>query len=333
MRTPLVFGVVLLLAGSATAADPKPYTLVKTVPVPGGTGWDYVTVDDIGRRVYLSHGTQVDVLDADTGEWKGKVEDTPGVHGIAIAADLGKGFTSNGRANAVTIFDTKTLKPLGSAKTGANPDAIIYDPSTKRVFAINHTGKSVTAIEAKDGSVAGTVDVGGVLEFAAADGAGNVFVNLEDKNTVVRIDAKALKVLDTWPLAPAATPTGLAIDPKTHRLFVGCRSKHLVVMDSQSGKIVTTQPIGTGTDATAFDPETGNIFCSCGDGTVSVYREDGGKYVLVETIKTKAGAKTMGLDLKTHKLFIPAVDRAAPGPTGRPGAPVPNSFAVMIFGN
>jgi len=332
MRSPFVFGVVLLLAGSAGAADPKPYKLIKTVPVPGGGGWDYVTVDDVGRRVYVSHGTQVDVLDADTGEIKGKVEDTPGVHGIAIAAEFGKGFTSNGRNSTVTIFDLKTLKATGTAKTGQNPDAIIYDPATKRVFAINHTGKSVTAIEAKDGTVAGTVDVGGVLEFAAADGAGNIFVNLEDKNTVVRIDAKALKVLDTWPLAPATTPTGMAIDPKTHRLFVGCRSKHLVVMDSQSGKIISTQPIGTGTDATAFDPETGNIFCSCGDGTVSVYREDGGKYVLVETIKTKAGARTMGLDPKTHHLFLPAVDRAAPGAGGRAQA-VPNSFAVMIFGN
>jgi DNA-binding beta-propeller fold protein YncE len=332
MRSLLTIGAVLVLAGWSPAAEPKPYKLVKTVPVPGSGSWDYVTVDDVGRRVYVSHGTQVDVLDADSGEIKGTIPDTPGVHGIAIAADLGKGFTSNGRADSVTIFDLKTLKPLGSAKTGKNPDAIIYDPSTKRVFAINHSGNSVTAIDAADGKVAGTVEVDGALEFAAADGAGNIFVNVEDKGTVVKLDGKALKVLETWPLAPATTPTGLAIDPKTHRLFVGCRSKHLVVMDSQSGKIITSQPIGTGTDATAFDPETGNIFASCGDGTVSVYHEDGGKYTLVETIKTKAGSKTMGLDPKTHRLYLPSVDRGAPGANGRPTT-VPNSFAVMIFGN
>jgi DNA-binding beta-propeller fold protein YncE len=322
---------LLVLAASALAA-PGAYMLVKTVPVPGDGGWDYVTVDEAGRRVYIAHGTQVDVLDADTFEHKGTIPDTAGVHGVAVAAELGRGFTSNGRANTVTIFDLKDLKKLGEVKTGQDPDSIIYDPATKRVFAFNGHGKSATVIDADKGTVAGTIELDGQPEFAAADGHGIVFVNLEDKNMLVKIDSKEMKVLESWPLAPGATPTGLAFDPKSNRLFVGCRNKMLVVVNAENGKVVANQPIGERVDAAAFDPETNNIFCSCGDGTVSVYHADGDdKYTLVETIKTKVGSKTMGLDRKTHQLFLPSADfKPAATARARPTM-VPKTFAVLVF--
>ncbi len=333
MRTFAVTLLILLASFTATVAAPEAgYTLLKTVPVSGDGGWDYLTVDAAGRRVYISHATQVDVLDADTYELKGTIADTKGVHGIAIAADLGRGFTSNGRSDNVTIFDLKTLKTLGEAKTGKNPDGILYDPSTKRVFAFNGGGKSATVIDAAEGKVEGTIDLEGRPEFAAADGAGNVYVNIEDKNLVVKIDAKKMKVLERWPLAPGETPTGLSMDPKTNRLFVGCRNKQLIVVDAESGKVVGKAPIGDRVDATAFDPATGNIFSSCADGTVTVVHADGGdKYTVVETIKTKTGSKTMALDPKTHRLFLPSADFKAAAAGGRPTMD-PKTFAVLVFG-
>ena len=332
MKTRILSVLVLLAAGAVVLAAPGSYALVKTVPVPGNGGWDYVTVDEAGRRVYISHGTQVDVLDADSYELKGTIPDTAGVHGIAIAPDLGRGFTSNGRANNVTIFDLKDLKKLGEVKTGRNPDSILYDPATKRVFAFNGGGKSATVIDAEKGEAVGTIEVGGTPEFSVADGQGMVFVNLEDKNELLKIDSKEMKVLERWPLAPGATPTGLAFDPKSKRLFVGCRNKNMVVVNAENGKVVANSPIGERVDAAAFDPETGCVFFSCGDGTVSVFHADGDdKYSLVETIKTKPGSKTMGLDRKTHKLFLPSADfKPAATATGRPTM-VPGTFAVLVF--
>jgi DNA-binding beta-propeller fold protein YncE len=321
----------LLTAALCAPAAAEGYRQLKSVPVPGDGGWDYLTVDEAGRRVYLSHGNQVDVLDADSGEVKGTVPDTKGVHGIAVAADLGRGFTSNGRDNTVTIFDLKTLKSVGSVKTGQGPDSIIFDPSTKRVFAFCGRGKSATVIDAAEGKEAGTIDLEGQPEFAAADGAGNVFVNLEDKHMLLKLDAKNLKVLERWPLDPGKTPTGLAMDTKTHRLFVGCRSKHLIVVNAENGKVVAKHDIGERVDACAFDPETGMVFCSCGDGTVSVFHEDeADKYTLVETIKTKTGSKTMALDRKTHRLFLPSADFKPNAGGGRPTVD-PKTFAVLIY--
>jgi YVTN family beta-propeller protein len=330
----LLAGLLVVFVAVASAAAPEKYTLLQTVPVSGDGSWDYVTVDAAGRRVYVSHATKVDVLDADTGAVAGTIGDTAGVHGIAVAADLGRGFTSNGRANTVTVFDLKSLKSLGSVPSGKNPDAIIYDPATRQVFAFNGGSESATVIDAAESKVAGTIDLGGQPEFAAADGAGHVFVNLEDKNEVLRLDAKGLKVLDRWPVAPAKLPVTMAIDPANHRLFVGCRSKSLLVMDSETGKMVATMPIGERVDAGAFDPETKLVFCSCGDGTVSVVRQDSpDRYSAVETIKTRTGSKTMGLDPKTHKLFVPAAEFKAPAGGGR-GRPVmaPGSFVVLVYG-
>jgi DNA-binding beta-propeller fold protein YncE len=333
MRT-LTAGVLVLVAvAAALAAGPDSYHLLKTIPVPGDGGWDYVSIDAAGRRVYVSHGTQVDVLDADRFDIVGRIPDTAGVHGIAIASDLGRGFTSNGRANTVTVFDLKSLKPLGTVPTGKNPDSIIYDSSTRRVFAFNGGSASATVIDAAGGAVAGTIDLGGQPEFAAADGAGHVFVNLEDKNEVLRLDAKQLKVVDRWPTRGATAPCSMAIDPANRRLFVGCRSKSLLVLNADTGTVVATLPIGERVDATAFDPQLKLVLNSCGDGTVSVVRQDSADtYSAAETVKTRFGSKTMGLDPKSHRMFIPGAEfkPAAPG-TRRPPM-VPGSFAVLVFG-
>jgi DNA-binding beta-propeller fold protein YncE len=235
----------------------------------------------------------------------------------------------------VTIFDVHSLKPLGTVATGRNPDCIIYEPVTRRVFAFNGGGASATVIEAADGKVAGTIALEGKPEFAAADTSGHVFVNLEDKNEVVRLDARNLKVMDRWPVGPGKTPVSLAMDTANRRLFVGCRSKMLVVMDADTGKVVATASIGDRVDAGGYDAETKLVFNSCGDGTVSVFRQESpDTYSPVETIKTRPGSKTMGLDPKTHRLFLPAVEYKAAdagAPKARP-TPVPGSFVVLVFG-
>jgi DNA-binding beta-propeller fold protein YncE len=323
--------LLILVASCAAVAAAEGYRLQKTIKVPGDVRWDYLIVDETARRVYLSHGNQVDVLDADSGELTGTVVETKGVHGIALAPEFGHGFTSNGQANNVFMFDLKSLKLLREIPTEKNPDSIIYDPATKRVFAFNGGSASATVIDAADGKAAGKIELGGRPEFAVADGTGTVFVNLEDKDTVLKLDSKKMAVLERWPLAPGKTPTGLAMDLKTRRLFVGCRSKVLVVVNADTGKVVADVPIGERTDATAFDPETEMIYCSNGDGTVNVIHEDGpDKYSAVETIKTKLGSKTMALDRKTKKLFLPSADfKMMPG--ARPMA-VPGTFAVLVYG-
>jgi YVTN family beta-propeller protein len=333
MPRTLVGLLAVALGAVAAAADPPAgYKLEQTYPVKGDGGWDYLTVDPAGRRVYVSHATVVDVLDADTGEIKGQIPDTAGVHGIALAAELGRGFTSNGRADTVTAFDLKTLKPLATIKTDKNPDAIVYDPATKRVFAFNGGNKSATVIDATDNKVVGTIELGGKPEGTTTDAAGHVFVNLEDTAEVLRLDARELKILDRWSVAPAKLPVSQAIDPATERLFVGCRSKVLLVLDAKSGKAVATLPIGERVDAGAFDSETKLAFCSCGDGTVSVVRQEGpDKYVAVGSIETKPGSKTMALDSKTHKLFLPTAEFKPAAKGGRP-AMVPGTFAVLVFG-
>jgi DNA-binding beta-propeller fold protein YncE len=338
MRTLVPSLLVLAAAGSAGLAAPEGYRLLKSIPVPGEGRWDYLTVDGEARRVYVSHGTEVVVLDADSYEVKGKIADLKGVHGIALAPDFDRGFISNGQANNVTLFEMKTLKTIGTVDTGKKPDAIIYDPATKRVFAFNGGGNSATVIDAKDGKVAGTIELGGAPEYAAADGTGSVFVNLEDKSKVVKIDARKLEVQENWPVAPGEEPSSLAMDTKNRRLFIGCRNKLLVVVNADNGKVVDKQPIGERVDATAFDPETGLVFCSNGEGTVTVVHQDGpDRYTVVETVKTQLGSKTMALDARTKRLFIPAVKfkpAAAPTPDNprpRP-TPVPGTFSVQVYG-
>jgi len=291
-----------LVAAPTWAAE---YSVTKKIPIAGQGSWDYLTVDESARRLYVSHGTQVEVLDIDSGTVVGNIPKTPGVHGIAIAAELGRGFVSNGQASTVTIFDLKTLKAIADVPTGQKPDAIIYDPSTKRVFAFNGDSNSATAIDAATGKVAGTVDLGGGPEFAVADGKGYVFDNLEDESLVVKINARDLKVEQRWPTAPCAKPSSIAMDRENRRLFIGCRSKVMAVMNADTGQVITTLPIGDHVDATAFDAESKLIFNSNGEGTISVIHEDSpDKYSPVETVKTAPRAKTMALDPKTHQLFL-----------------------------
>jgi YVTN family beta-propeller protein len=323
--------LVLGLVGIGFTAAPETYRLLQTIPIPGEGGWDYVSVDAAGRRVYVSHGNQVEVLDADNGEVKGQVPDTAGVHGIALATDLGRGFTSNGRANTVTVFDLKSLKSIGSVPTGRNPDSILYDPALKRVFAFNGGSANVSVIDAAGSKVAGTLDLGGRPESAAADGAGNVFVNIEDKSEVVKFDGRDLKVLERWPIAPAKTPVSMAIDVANRRLFVGCRSKALIVLNIDTGKVVASVPIGERVDAGFFDPATKLVFNSCGDGTISVVRQvSPDNYTATETVKTRTGSKTMGYDPKTKRLFVPAAEFKAAAGSTRPTV-VPGSFVVLVY--
>jgi YVTN family beta-propeller protein len=307
------------------------YRVVKTIAVGGDEGWDYVGVDSASRRVYISHGSHVVVLDADTGKVVGDIPDTQGVHGIAFAPDAGRGFTSNGRANTVTVFDLKTLKTETTVKAGTNPDAIIYDPATKRVFTMNGRSQDTTAINVADNTVAGTLALGGKPEFAVADGKGNIYVNIEDKSELVRFDSKTLKVLNRWPMAPCQEPSGLAADWKSHRLFAGCDNKMMAVINAEDGKVVATVPIGEGVDANAFDPETNLAFASTGDGNLTVAHEEApDKYTVVATVPTKKSARTMGLDPKTHNIFLPAAEFDPPAPGERRGKMKPGSFVVLV---
>lgn len=318
------------------AASPKPgpsgYHLSKTIPVPGDEGWDYLTVDSDARRVYVSRGIHVVVLDADSGAIVGDIPDTQGVHGIALATELDRGFISNGRVNTVTIFDLKSLKTLGTVKTGTNPDAIVYDSVSKRVFSMNGRSQDTTAINAADGTVAGTLALGGKPEFAVADGKGSIFVNIEDKSELVQFDPQKLTVLHRWPLAPCTEPSGLAMDLNSRRLFAGCDNKMVAVVDADSGKVVATPAIGDGVDANAFDPATNFVFASNGEGTLTVIHQDSqDNFSVVENVPTKKSARTMGLDLKTHNIFLPSADFDPPGPGERRGKMKPGSFAILVL--
>ena len=329
----IIFSAVALSRAGVPAPGPSGYHVIKTVSVPGDEGWDYLLVDSDSRRVYISHGSHTVVMNADTYAIEGDIPDTQGVHGIALAPDLGRGFTSNGRANTVTIFDLKTLKTIGTAKTDANPDAIIYDPASKRVFTFNGRGKNATAINAADGSVVGAIPLGGKPEFAVVDGKGSVWVNDEDTSDLHHLDTQSLKELHKWPMAPCKSPSGLAGDLKTRRLLATCDDKVSAVVDADSGKVVATPAICDGPDAGAFDPSSNTFFVSCGDGNLTVIHEDSSdKYTVVENVPTKKSARTLGLDLKTHKIFLPVAEFDPPAPGERRGKMKPGSFAILVVG-
>jgi YVTN family beta-propeller protein len=290
-------------------AAPQPgesgYHLKKKIKLGGEGGWDYLTFDSATRRLFISRGTKVMVVDVDSDKVVGEIPDTPGVHGIALAHEFNRGFTSNGRTNNVTIFDLKTLATVGHAAAGQNPDAIIYDPGSKRVFAMNGRSGDVTAIDAATGNVAGTIPVGGKLEFAAADGKGHVYVNVEDKSEMAEIDSKKLTVMAHWPMAPCEEPSGLAIDAEHRRLFAGCGNKMMAVIDADSGKVIATPAIGDGVDANGFDPGTAFAFASCGEGVLTVVHEDSpDKFAVLENVPTQRGARTMALDPKSHEVYL-----------------------------
>jgi DNA-binding beta-propeller fold protein YncE len=299
----------LCLMLSVLAFSEESYQVIKKIPIPGQGGFDYLTIDGGARRLYVSHGTQVEVLDVDSGAIVGKIPNTMGVHGIAIAPELGRGFVSNGQTATVTIFNLKTLEPIAEVPAGKKPDAIIYDSATSQVFAFNGGSDSTTVISAADGKVVGTLDLGGGPEFAAADGNGYVFNNLENQSKLVKINSKKLSVDEHWPLTPCEAPSSMAIDRPNRRIFIGCRSRVMAVVDADSGKVITTVPIGDHVDASAFDPESRLIFNSNGEGTISIIHQDSpDKYSVVQTVKTLPRAKTLALDLKTHRVFLSTVE-------------------------
>jgi YVTN family beta-propeller protein len=328
----------ILFSGSFSSAagqtpGPSGYHVIKTVPLGGEGFWDYLTVDSEARRLYISHGTHVQVMDIDAYAIVGDIPDTQGVHGIALAPELGRGFTSNGRANTVTIFDLKTLKVIGTVNTGTNPDCIVYDAVTKRVFTMNGHSSNTTAINAADGTVISTFELGGKPEFAVADGEGNIYVNIEDKSELVRFDAKAPTIVSCWPLAPCEEPSGLAMDLKNRRLFAGCHNQMMAVVDADSGKVIATPAIGQGVDANRFDPETNYAFASNGEGTLTVVHEDSpDKFSVVENVPTKRSARTMALDLKTHNIFLAAADFEPPAAGERRPRMKPGSFVILVVG-
>lgn len=336
--------VILLGSFSLLMAAAPGYHLLKKYPLGAAEGstreyFDYVTVDSAARRVYLSHGTEIKVMDADSGALISKITGLKQDHGVAVVPEFGHGFISDGEQGKVIIFDLQTFKVTGEAKADKDADAIIYDPASKHVFVMNGDPHSCTVIDAKSGSVMGTIDLGGGPEFAVADGKGTVYVNIEDKSELVAIDSQTQKIKSRWPLAPAGTPTALAMDVQHHRLFsAGRNPQKLVVLDSDNGKVLQSFPISGGVDAAAYDSETGLVFVSTREGMVHVFHEDSpDKFSEAETIKTEYGAKTLGLDTKTHKLFLDTVDFGpAPAPTTEhphPQRPViPGTFHMLVYG-
>ena len=299
--------VVILAAPGARPQSSLP-TRIGKIAVSGTGGWDYLSVDTASHRLYVSHATRVNVVDTKNGTEVGLVENTPGIHGIAVVPEFHRGFTSNGATATVTVFDLSTLEVVRTVSvTGRKPDAIIYDPYSKRVFTFNGASANATAIDPATCAVVGTIALGGAPENAVADERGHIFVNLEDQNCVVEFDAASLTVEARWPLSPGETPTGLSMDRKSRRLFAGCRNQLLVVMDADSGKVVSTVPIGKGVDGTAFDPQTHLIFASNKDGTLNVVRQNSpSDYVALGRVTTAPGAKTMALDASTHRLYLSA---------------------------
>ncbi|HXM23653.1 MAG TPA: YncE family protein [Terriglobales bacterium] len=328
---------VLLLATFAMAADPG-YHVIKTYKLGGEGSWDYLNLDSSSRRLYISRATHVIVIDADSGKPVGDIPDTPGVHGIALAPELGRGFISNGREGTVTIFDIETLKLITKVKVGDNPDAILYDPATKRVFTFNGKSQDSTAIDAAKGMVLGTIKLEGKPEFAVSDGKGEIFVNIEDKSQLDAIDPNKLEVKSRWPLAPCQEPSGLSMDRKNRRLFSGCDNKMMAVVDADSGKVIATPAIGGGVDATVFDEGTGLAFASCGEGVLTVVREESqSKFSVAENVTTQEGARTLALDDKTHQVFV-VTAKFGPPPAPTPEQPhprhsiLPDTFVVLVVG-
>ena len=329
----LISHLAVFLADAATR-----YHLIKSIKASDSQDtWDFQTIDQDGRRLYVSHLNEVIVVNVDTGEVVGKITDTSGVHGVAVASDFGRGFISVGHTDSVVTFDLKTLAKIADIKIGRNPDAIIYDRASKRVFSFNGDSRDATVIEAATGKVAGTIDIGGKPEAAAVDGAGNVYLDVVDKNVILQINSRSMKVEHRWPTTSCDRPTSLDIDTRNNRLFIGCRNLVLGVYDSRDGHFVAKAAIGDNVDTTAYDPVTGLIFSSTGDGVVTVIHQDAAdKYSTEEVIKSHDGSKTMALDLKTHQIFVPSGDVKFLPPEKAGGNPkkivVPGTFAILVFG-
>jgi len=333
----LQFGLLNLTTVCSRGASFAEYHFLKEIPIGGEGGWDYLSVDETGRRLYVSHDTKVVVIDIDKDVVVGAITNTPGVHGLAVAPDLQRGVTSNGRENKASIVDLKTLQTLSKLETGQNPDGMLYEPEHQEAYLFNGRGDSATVLDVKSAKVVATVPLGGRPEFGVADPkAERVYDNLEDKSQVVAIDTKTHQVVNRWPIAPGEEASGMAIDLDHHRLFLGCHNTMMLMMDSKSGKAVATVPIGGGVDANAFDPGTGLAFASCGDGTVTIAHEDTPeKLTVVQTLNTERGARTMALDPRTHRIYLATAkfEAAAPDQPGPRRRFVPGSFKILVYGN
>ena len=339
---PALSAFLLVVAGCASTTEGVParasYGIVARYAIGGAGGWDYLSVDEKRHRLYVSRGDHVQIVDVLSGKVVGDLPGTPGVHGIAIAGDLGLGFTSNGRADSVTVFDLDTLAVIDTVKvTGSNPDAILYEPFSKRVLTFNGRSANVTAIDAKTRKVVGTLAVSGKPEFAVSDGRGRVFVNIEDRNSVAVIDMATFTVAKEWPLGSCDSPTGLAIDRARDRLFSVCGNARMIALDARAGSVLQELAIGAGVDGAEFDSGPGLAFSSNGDGTVTVVKgDDAGRYSVVETVATQARARTLALDSATHRIYLPTASFGpAPAPTDaqpKPRAPmIPDTFVILVL--
>lgn len=339
MRKQLSFVIplIFILVFSMYAFSPAQYQLKQKFTIGGDGGWDYLTYDSTGNRLFISRATRVQVVDPEKGTVIAEIPNTTGVHGIALAQELGKGFTSNGRENTVTVFDLKSLKETNKIKIdGENPDAILYDPASKRVLTFNGRSKNATVIDATNDKVMATIPLDGKPEFAAADGKGSVFVNIEDKSELTKIDPVKGTVVQTWPLAPCEEPSGLAMDQKHRRLFSGCGNKMMAVTNADTGKVVTTVPIGQGVDANGFDPGTDLAFSSNGDGTLTVVHEDSpDKFTVAQNAETQRGARTMALNPGNHQVYLVTAEfdeiPPAEGQTRPRRSMKPGTFTLLVM--
>ena len=323
----IVMAAIVLLATANAGTD---YKVTKTWRLGGDGGWDYLVADSVGHRLFIARSTRVMVIDTESGKQVGEIPETPGVHGIALDYESGLGFTSNGRDDSVSVFDLKSLAVEKKIKVGSGPDAILYDPFSKRVFTFNGKGhdRTATAVDASKGEVVGKIELAGKPEFAVTDEKGTVFVNIEDTSELVALDPQKLTVKSRWKLTDCEEPTGLSIDRKNRRLFAGCGNSTMAVVDADSGKIVASLAIGEGCDATGFDADRGLAFASAGDGTMTVIKEEGGdKFSVAQTVTTQKSARTMAIDAKTHRLFTVAAN-IGPQPEKKVA---PDSFVVLVL--
>jgi len=334
-----ILGLALVLVGTSLNAQTSGYHLVKKTVIGGEGGWDYLAVDHENGKIFLSHGSQVEVLDLKTHKSLGIIKPTSGVHGIVAVPKINRGITTNGRTNTATIFNLNTLAPIVELPTGKNPDALLYDPYSDRVFVFNHSGASATAIDIANGKILGTVDLGGDgVEAGVSDGKGTIFVNLEDTHEIVSFDAKSLAIKNRWSVAPGEEPTGLAIDTSTRRLFSVCHNELMIIVDANTGKVVSKVPIGKRVDGVVFDAASKFAVTSNGEGTMTVVKEvSPTEFSVVETVATAPGARTLTIDPVTHHIFLSTAQygetpaATADNPEPRPSI-VPGTFMLLEYG-
>jgi YVTN family beta-propeller protein len=331
----LAIAVISIFTCNIALAQSSGYHVINKFPIASGGGWDYIAVSPVTDNIYVSHSTQVNILNKNTGDSVGVIPNTTGVHGIAFAPEFKKGFTSNGKLNTVSVFDINSNAVQAQIKTGEKPDAIMYDPYSKMVYTCNGKSKDMSVINPATNEVVKTIDLGGKPETAVSDEAGKLYINIEDKNEIAVVNTKTYSVETRYKIGKGEEPTGLAIDTKTKRLFAGCGNKLLIVLNAENGKVIKALPIGDGCDGVAFDPELKNIFSSNGEGTLSVIHEKSAKdFELIENVPTKKGARTIAIDEKTHKLYLPTADFLPPNPDekGKKPGTVPGTFHVIVVG-